>query len=86
MTTNPNSVAQDEPNTGLGDYLIPVKFKPERCSHYDHSKLRIGDGVIHFSLFQQDGSLQPMTMPDNYQNRCYVSWFQIHDRYTPRPK
>lgn len=52
------------------------------CDLQDFSKLRIADGRIHFSLYQQDGSLQAMSCADTYQNRLYVSWFQMHDRYT----
>lgn len=47
----------------------------------DWSKLDIRDGVIHYGLYRQDGSWQEMVCPDNYANRCYVSWMQIHDRY-----
>ena len=49
----------------------------------DFSKLDIRDGVIHYQIYQQDGSLQPMTVRDSYEMRLFVSWVQIHDRYTP---
>jgi hypothetical protein len=48
------------------------------------AKLEIRDGVIHYRIYQQDGSLQPMKCPDTLPNRLYVSWFQAHDRHTPR--
>lgn len=54
----------------------------ERSNIRDFSKLDIRDGVIHYRLYQQDGSLQPMTVKDTYSNRLLISWIQIHDRYT----
>lgn len=51
----------------------------------DWSKLDRRDGVIYYKLYRQDGTMEPMTCPDTYANRCYVSWMQIHDRYTPQP-
>lgn len=51
-----------------------------RCDLLDFSKLNIRDGVIHYALFQQDGSMQPMTCADHRSNRLYVAWMQIHDR------
>lgn len=53
-----------------------------KCDLNDFSKLRISDGRIHFGLYRQDGSMQEMAVADTHQNRLYVSWFQIHDRYT----
>jgi hypothetical protein len=47
----------------------------------DFSKLRIVDGVIHYKLYQQDGSMVDMTVKDTHSNRLFVSWVQIHDRY-----
>ncbi len=52
----------------------------ERGDVTDHSKLRIVDGVIHYKLYQQDGSMRDMTCPDTLYNRNFVSWVQIHDR------
>ena len=46
----------------------------------DWSKLTIRDGVIHYRIYQQDGSMQPMTASDTLHNRQIVSWIQIHDR------
>jgi len=48
----------------------------------DHSKLKIVEGVIHYRLYQQDGSMQDMTCRDTPDNRMFVSWVQMHDRYT----
>jgi len=47
----------------------------------DFSKLNIRDGKIHYFLYQQDGTKQSMSLPDTYDNRLYVSWFQMHDRH-----
>ncbi len=52
----------------------------ERGTVSDYSKLDIRDGVIHYALYQQDGSMQPMSCPDTLHNRQCVSWMQIHDR------
>lgn len=52
----------------------------------DTAKLDIRNGVIHYALYQQDGSLQPMQTRDTYENRRFVEWVQIHDRYTPEEK
>ena len=52
----------------------------ERCRLDDFSKLDIRDGAIHFGIYQQDGSLVPMTIKDTQFNRLFVSWVQIHDR------
>ena len=66
----------------LDPHLHGDWYKPEwpKCDLTDFSKLTIKDGVIHFFLYQQDGTKQPMQIPDTYDNRLYVSWFQIHDR------
>lgn len=48
---------------------------------HDFSKLVIRDGVIHYRVYQQDGSLLPMTCKDTLSNRLFVSWVQIFDRY-----
>lgn len=53
----------------------------ERRMVDDLSKLKIIDGRIHFFLYQQDGTKQPMDIEDTHRNRMAVSWFQIHDRY-----
>lgn len=58
----------------------------ERSEIRNFSKLDIRDGVIHYRLYQQDGSMQPMTVRDTYSNRLFVSWVQIHDRYTVKEK
>lgn len=47
----------------------------------DHSKVEVVDGVIHYFLYQQDGTKQPMTAPDTMHNRQIISWIQMHDRY-----
>lgn len=59
--------------------MSAVEF--ERCDPSDFSKLDIRDGMIHYKLYQQDGTFQAMTAEDNMSNRRYVSWIQIHDRY-----
>lgn len=48
----------------------------------DFSKLDIRDGIIHYAIYQQDGSLQPMTVRDSFEMRLFVEWVKIHDRYT----
>lgn len=48
----------------------------------DFSKLDIRDGVIHYKLYQQDGSMTSMTVKDTYEMRLFVSWVQVHDRYS----
>lgn len=50
----------------------------------DLSKLRIENGIIHYRLYQQDGTSQPMTCADTVENRNFVSWVQIHDRSVGR--
>jgi hypothetical protein len=52
------------------------------CDPQDFSKLKIVDGVIHYKIYQQDGSMVDMTVEDTYSNRLLISWIQIHDRYT----
>ena len=61
-----------------------AEYKP--CDPKDFSKLRIGDGVIHYRLYQQDGSMVEMEVEDTYSNRLFVSWVQIHDRELPGPE
>jgi hypothetical protein len=48
----------------------------------DFSRLNISDGVIHYRLYRQDGTFQPMTCRDTQSNRLFVSWVQKFDRYT----
>jgi hypothetical protein len=48
----------------------------------DFSKLDIRAGEIHYHLYRQDGTLQPMTAPDTLDNRYIISWIQCHDRFT----
>lgn len=52
----------------------------ERGNVQDWSKLRIVDDVIHYSIYQQDGTMQPMTAPNTLHNRQIISYIQIHDR------
>jgi hypothetical protein len=54
----------------------------EKSKIRDFSKLNIRDGVIHYRLYQQDGTMVAMTVRDTYSMRLFVSWVQIHDRYT----
>lgn len=61
-----------------------IEYEP--CALRDFSKLKIVDGVIHYRLYQQDGSMVNMTVRDTYSNRLFVSWVQVHDRYTPPPR
>jgi hypothetical protein len=58
----------------------PAAYKPMALD--DFSKLRIEDGVIHYRLYRQDGSMQHMTCADTQSNRLFVSWVQKFDRYT----
>jgi hypothetical protein len=69
------------------EHLNAVEYKPDwpKCDLTDFSRLRIEEGQIHFRLYRQDGTMQPMTVEDSPMNRLYVSWMQIHDRHTPRP-
>lgn len=60
--------------------------RPEPMALHDFSKLKIAEGVIHYSIYQQDGSLQPMTCQDTLSNRYFVSWVQKFDRYTVHGK
>jgi hypothetical protein len=46
------------------------------------ARLDIRDGEIHYRLYRQDGSMQPMSCRDTPSNRLFVSWAQAHDRYT----
>ena len=48
----------------------------------DFSKLNRRDGVIHYKLYNQDGTFQPMTVEDTLSMRLFVSWVQKFDRYT----
>ena len=60
------------------DYSIPVKLDLDNPL-VDLTKLKIRDGLIHYFLYQQDGSKQPMTCRDTPANRLNVAWMQIHD-------
>lgn len=62
----------------IPEFLIPIKLDLGR-SLVDLTKLRIEGGRIHYFLYQQDGSKQPMTCPDTQGNRLNVAWMQIHD-------
>lgn len=53
----------------------------EKSDIRDFSKLKIRDGAVHYRLYQQDGTMQPMSCADTPSNRLFVSWVQIHDRY-----
>jgi hypothetical protein len=48
----------------------------------DFTRLRIVDGMIHYRLYQQDGTMQDMICKDTQSNRLFVSWVQKFDRYT----
>lgn len=52
----------------------------DRGNVNDWSKLKIVDGVIHYGVYQQDGTMQPMVSPNTMHNRQVVSWIQMHDR------
>ena len=54
----------------------------ERGDPTDDSKISVVNGIIHYFIYRQDGTKQPMTAADRGSNRPYVSWIQIHDRYT----
>jgi len=58
----------------------------ESCRITNFDKLDIRDGVIHYKLYNQEGDLTPMTIKNTYENRLFVSWVQIHDRYTVTKK
>jgi hypothetical protein len=45
-------------------------------------KLDCRGGAIHYKLYRQDGTMQPMCAPDTPDNRFAVEWMQQHDRYT----
>jgi hypothetical protein len=59
-------------------YLHPVKLELG-SPLVDLSKLRIEGGRIHYFLYQQDGTKQPMTCRDTRANRMCIAWMQIHD-------
>lgn len=48
----------------------------------DFSKLDIRDGAIHYDLYRQNGTKQPMDCPDTQANRMFVSWVQKFDGYS----
>lgn len=45
-------------------------------------KLDIRNGVIHYKLYRQDGTLQLMETKDTLDNKFIVDWIQQFDRYT----
>jgi hypothetical protein len=47
----------------------------------DLTRLDIRNGVIHYRLHAQDGSMIPMTVRDTFCMRRFVAWVQIHDTY-----
>lgn len=55
----------------------------ERSDIRDFSRLDIRGGVIHYHLYNQAGEMTDMTVADTLSMRLFVSWVQIHDRYTP---
>lgn len=68
---------------GISDHFAEI-YHPDwpKCDLNDFSSLDCREGKIFYRLYQQDGTLQEMNCTDTYQNRLYVSWVQIHDRYT----
>jgi len=48
------------------------------------ARLDIRDDVIHYRLYQQDGSMQAMRCADTQSNRLFVSWVQAFDRMGAR--
>ena len=38
--------------------------------------------TIHYRLYQQDGTMQPMACSNTQSNRLFVSWVQKFDRYS----
>lgn len=55
---------------------------PDACDVRDFSKLDIRDGSIFYRIYAQDGTFIGMSCKDTFSNRLFVSWVQIHDRYT----
>jgi transcriptional regulator of NAD metabolism len=44
--------------------------------------LDIRDGVIHYGIYGQDGSMIPMKVKDSPDMQRFVRWVRRHDRYT----
>ena len=42
------------------------------------------EGVLHYRLYGQDGQFQSMTCCDTLENRKFVEWTRMFDRYTPK--
>lgn len=61
-----------------------VNITIQKSEIRDFSKLQISGGVIHYRLYQQDGTMVSMATRDTYSARLFVSWVQIHDRHTQR--
>ena len=66
--------------------MTAQEIEYQSCRITDFSKLTIRDGVIYYELYQQDGKLVPMTIADTYENRLFVSYVQVCDRYTVGPE
>jgi len=47
----------------------------------EHGRWDIREGVIHYRIYQQDGTPQEMTCADTSHNRQFVSWVQAYDRW-----
>ena len=54
----------------------------EKCDIRNSSKLNISNGAIHYKMYLQTGDMIDMSLEDTLENRLFVSWVQIHDRYT----
>ncbi len=63
---------------GPEEFYIPVPLNLKNPL-IDPSKLRIDGDRIHYFLYQQDGSKQPMSCQNTRDNQLLVSWMQIHD-------
>lgn len=46
--------------------------------------MRVASGVIHYRLYRQDGTMQPMSCSDTDDNRRYVLWMSKFDKYQSR--
>ena len=46
----------------------------------DRADLDVEGDRIRFGLYQQDGTMQPMSCADSPHNRRFVSWVKAHDR------
>lgn len=45
-------------------------------------KALVTDEVIECFIYDQEGTLQPMRLPNNRMTQYFVQWLQRHDRYT----